>query len=295
MSTMEFKPVATGFCLLEAPRADERGVWFSEIVLGGIRCLRPDGRIDAWLIDRKLIGGIAINNDGAVLCSGTGGIVWVNPATDATGRLLEMIEGEPIGGINDMIPDSKGSLYFGTVDHPAMLSGENFYGRSALCRLDADGRVTELCGGHSFANGIGISPDGRRVYHNDSGVGTYVYELTPDDSLSKGVLLNKEADCDGIAVDREGGVWIAGIQSGEIRRVMPDGKVDRRVPVPGGHVTSLCFGGADLRDVYATTAAPGAGDAAMSGTVSAVRTAALYHARADVPGLPIGRTRFQLS
>jgi hypothetical protein len=53
---MDFKPIATGFCFLEAPRVDERGIWFAECALGGIRCLRPDGRIDTWLAELKPIG-----------------------------------------------------------------------------------------------------------------------------------------------------------------------------------------------------------------------------------------------
>jgi sugar lactone lactonase YvrE len=290
---MDFKPIAAGFCFLEAPRADGRGVWFSECALGGIRCLRPDGHIDTWLAQRKPIGGLAINADGAILCSGPDGIAWVNPATGAAGMLLDTIDGKPVGGVNDMMPDGQGGLIFGTLDHAAIREGKPS-GRSALYRLNVDGRLTQLCEGLKVANGIGISPDGRRLYHSESMAGTYAYDLLPDGSVGEGRLLNEDLDCDGLAVDAEGAVWIACVRSGTVARVMPDGKLNRRVPIPGGHVTSICFGGSDWRDVYVTTASTGAVEVVLKGGVPASMTGALYHARAEVPGVPVARTRFRL-
>lgn len=291
---MEFEPIASGFGLTEAPIFDSRGLWFSDMAVGGIRCLRPDGRIDQWLTDRKTIGGIAINQDGSILCSGTGGLVWLDPDTGRTGALLDRIDGEPIGGINDMIADGKGRLFFGTVDHPGMFGGQPLR-PSALYRLDPDGRVAPLREGLRFANGFGISPDGARLYHNDSSVGTRVYELAPDGSLSGDRFLVEDGDCDGLAVDRKGGVWIAKIVAGSIMRVMPDGAIDFEVSVPGGHVTSLSFGGADGSDLYVTTAAPGAGEAVMRRTEPPKLTGTIYRARSEVPGVPGARTAFGLN
>ena len=291
---MEFTAVATGLCLLEAPRADDRGIWFSEIVQGGIRCLRSDGHMDTSIVDRKPVGGIAFNDDGLLVCSGPDGLVWLDPVNGATGGLLNEIDGEPIRGINDIYPDGRGGLLFGTVDHQAMLRGEDFYDRSALCHLDPSGRVTRISEGHHFANGIGISPDGEQVYFNDSGVGTYVYRRLPGGNFAQVALLSDILDCDGLAVDCEGSLWIAAMSSGELVRLYPSGKVDRRIPVPGGHVTSLCFGGPDLRDMYITTAAPDAGQALLKGDLPRDRTAALYRARADVAGIPVPLTHFRL-
>jgi len=290
---MEFKAVATGFCFLEAPRVADGVVWFSDVVQGGLRRLLPDGRIDSWLPGRRWIGGIVINADGAVLCSGGDGIAWVNPATGASGMLLESIDGKPIRGVNELLPDGNGGLFFGTADvAEAEHGGER--GPSALFRLDRDGRVRQLCGGLTFANGIGLSPDGRRLYFNDTFVGTYACDLLPDGSTGKRVLLAEERDCDGLAVDCEGGIWIAGFQSGAITRLSPDGKLDRRVPLPVEGVTSLCFGGADHRDLYVTTTAPDFAEALAKGNMPSA-TASLYLARSDVAGRPVGRTAFSLS
>src|SRR4051794_19412592 len=90
---MQFQPVATGFSFLEAPRADASGnVWFSDVVQGGIRHRRPDGTLAELLPGKQWIGGLTLNEDGAILCTGRGGITWVNPATGASGMLLTAID-----------------------------------------------------------------------------------------------------------------------------------------------------------------------------------------------------------
>jgi sugar lactone lactonase YvrE len=148
-----------------------------------------------------------------------------------------------------------------------------------------------------FSNGMGVSPDGTRVYMTDSGVGVYAHSLVADGAVKDSTLLFAEPGGDGLTVDAEGGVWSAGIQTGELTRVLPDGTIDRRVPVPGGHPVSLCFGGPDYRDLYVTTAAPDAGAAALDNSKipQVPRTAAIYRARSDIAGMPAGTTSFALS
>jgi hypothetical protein len=61
-------------------------------------------------------GGVLVNEDGSVLSSGPGGIMWNNPDTGKSGWLLREIDGNPINGINEMIPDGTGGIDFGTSD-----------------------------------------------------------------------------------------------------------------------------------------------------------------------------------
>ena len=58
---------------------------------------------------------------------------------------------------------------------------------------------------------------------------------------------------DGIALDEAGGLWVALLGAGCVRRYV-NGDVDLELAVPQPLVTSLCFGGADGRDLYVTTA-----------------------------------------
>src|SRR4051812_43480539 len=104
---MEFTPVASGYCFLEAPRADGDVVWFTDLLLGGLHRLSPGGRIDTFLADSKHIGGVVLNADGAIVCGGSSGLLWLDPATGRSGVLLDCVDGEPLSGANDMYPDGR--------------------------------------------------------------------------------------------------------------------------------------------------------------------------------------------
>lgn len=291
---MQLEPVVTGFCLIEAPRWDERGLWFTDILLGGVRCLRPDGRIDQWLTERDIIGGMVFNDDGKLILSGTGGLVWLDPDSGKSGVLLDAIDGEPISGVNDMFPDGKGGLWFGWVDHIRMRKGEDFFGTSMLCHLAPDGRASRHHGGVGFSNGIGLSPSGDRLYFTDSAAGALEFAVQADGSLGPPALRG-EPGGDGLIVDSEGAVWTCAIGEGTVNRMLPDGAMRDRFPVPGGHPVSLTFGGPDLKDLYVSTAAPDAGMAAIGRVPrdQVPRTATIFRGRSDVAGQPIRRTSFR--
>ena len=59
---------------------------------------------------------------------------------------------------------------------------------------------------------------------------------------------------DGLAVDDEGGIWVALWGRAAIRRYSPHGELERVVDVPADNVTACCFGGDDGRSLYITTA-----------------------------------------
>jgi sugar lactone lactonase YvrE len=287
---MDFETLATGYCFLEAPRADDDGLWFSDILLGGIYRWRRGRDVECFLPDRRHIGGIAINEDGAVISSGPGGLAWLDPATGRTGTILQEVDGEKIG-INDMLPDGRGGLFFGTLTTAD--AGVEGAKANSLYRVDRDGHATLLVSGLKIANGIGLNPDGRRLYHSESLVGTFVYDVLPDGNLGEGELFWDQPSGDGLAVDCEGGVWIACFNSGEIVRLLADGSVDRRIALPHNVVSSLCFGGPDSRDLYVTTGGNDGVDAMLRGE-QPPREASLFHARSDIPGLPVARTQFRL-
>lgn len=289
---MEFTQVAAGYCFLEAPRADGEAVWFVDLLLGGLHRLSPGGRLDTFLADETHIGGVVLNDDGCVICGGRRGLVWLDPRSGRSGVLLDTVEGERLTGVNDMFPDGRGGLYFGTLSR----AGE--YGEpptlTSLCHVDAAGRARKLQDGLKFANGVGLSPDGRRLYHNESLNAVFVYDVQPDGGLANKARFAAQDDGDGLAVDAEGCVWIAGFASGELARYRPDGALDRRIPVPHKVVTSLCFGGADGRDLYVTTAGNEGVERMMQGELPP-REASLFHARVETPGLPVPPTRFAIA
>ena len=88
---------------------------------------------------------------------------------------------------------------------------------------------------------------------------------------------------DGLAIDEAGNVWVADVSgSGALRGFAPDGGEVGRVEVPAKMVTSVCFGGADRRDLYIVT-----GD----NTADPDRRGTIFRTRAEVAGCAVALAR----
>jgi sugar lactone lactonase YvrE len=289
---MSFTPIARGR-YLEALAVDGGTVWFSDVLRGGVQGLHPDGSTSHWLPERLWIGGVAVNEDGSVLCSGPGGIAWFNAASGRSGTLLSTIDGAPLSGVNEMCPDGRGGLIFGTLDIASILKGQKT-APVALYRLDANGKATLLRDGLRFCNGVLVSPDGKSLYHNESFVGTFVYDIAADGSLGQRRMLIEKQDCDGIAMDMRGNLWISGFASEELVCVRPDGAIEQRLPLPGGACTNIRFGGAQGDELYVTTVPLTAGAEIARGRQPTELNSVLYRAPSPAPGRAVARTRFKL-
>jgi sugar lactone lactonase YvrE len=290
---MQFTPIARGR-YLEGLAVDDGNVWFTDVLVGGVQGLHDDGSTSRWLHERMWIGGIAVNEDGSVLCSGPGGIAWFNPQTGQSGTLLTSIDGAPLSGVNEMCPDGHGGMIFGTLDLPSILKGERT-SPVALYRLDLDGKVTLLCEGLRFSNGVRVSTDGKSLYHNESFVGTFVYDIAADGSLGKPRMLVKKEDCDGIALDMRGNLWLSGFTSEELLCVRPDGVVEQRLTLPGGACTNIRFGGVDGRELYVTMVPLTAGAEIARGRQPVEPSSVLYRTQSPTPGRVVSPTRFKLT
>jgi gluconolactonase len=112
-----------------------------------------------------------------------------------------------------------------------------------------------------------------------------VYDVAPDRTVRDRRVFARIPDGwpDGMAVDIEGGIWVAAVFAGEVVRFKRDGTLDRRVQIPAKKVTSLVFGGGDLQDLYVVTA-DNADDASRQGTI--------FRTRSDIPGLAVPKARF---
>lgn len=114
------------------------------------------------------------------------------------------------------------------------------------------------------------------MYHSESTVGIWAWTMRDGIASGTPALFAAADDCDGLAVDFEGGIWVAFWREPAIRRYRSDGTIDRTITLPFPHLVSLCFGGPDLTDLYVTTG----GDADNRGKGGVVRI------RSEVPGLP---------
>jgi sugar lactone lactonase YvrE len=289
-----FEPVARGLYLEGLAVDYERDVvWYSDVITGGVHRLAADGRAQVLNPGRMWTGGVMMNADGAVLSSGPGGIMWNHPDSGRSGWLLHEIDGRVINGINEMMPDGTGGIYFGTNDIDSIIAGQTTK-PTALYRLTRDRQVIQLADGIGFTNGVMLSPDRKRFYCNDTFVSTFAFDVAPDLTLSNKQLFVQKEDCDGMALDAEGNLWITGFRSSAITRVAPDGSPLDPVPTPGGAITQVRFGGADLRDLYVNTVPGDAGDTLKDGGKPSEPNSVMYRARSAIPGMAIAPAQFDL-
>ena len=276
--------VATGYGLIEGPVWDpDRGLYFSDVLNGGVFLLDRAGKISTAVPKRRGIGGMALHAAGGLVVGGRDiACVSLKDGTTKTLLALDAIPGAT--GFNDLTTDGAGRIYVGS------LAFRVFGGETPkpghLHVIDLDGKMRTLSDGVLLTNGLGFSPDGRRLYHCDARRELVrVYDVADDGSVGHGracAATGAGSVPDGLKVAADGSVWVADAHGGRVAVFGPDGRHRRDIAVPRPMVTSLCFGGDDLKDLYIVTGSRG-GPSETCGTV--------YRIRSDVAGLtlPVAR------
>jgi sugar lactone lactonase YvrE len=282
---MKFETLAFGYGLIEAPRVDEQNrLCFSDVQKGGVYRRSPDGAIQTLIPKRRGVGGIAFNEGDGLVLTGRGLIHWSEKTRTSRDIFIEF-EGRKLAGLNDLTTDDRGSVYTGSVEYsPFDESAKRTPG--ALFRIDPPGKAVKLWEGIELSNGLGLSPDRNLLYHSDSQTGAvWAYDVASDRSVRDRRVFARmpEGSPDGLAVDAEGGVWVAAYRAGEVVRFHRDGTLDRRIRMPANNVTSLVFGGRDMMDLYVVTA-DNSEDPDCGGTI--------FRTRSDIAGLAVPKARF---
>ncbi len=108
-------------------------------------------------------------------------------------------------------------------------------------------------------NGLAWSADGKRMFVTHSNQKEIHCIDVADGRLGERRLFARIPDGhgtpDGAAIDAEGGYWCALHGGGRLRRFFADGAFDRDVLLPVSQPTMCAFGGAELEDLYVTSAA----------------------------------------
>jgi sugar lactone lactonase YvrE len=158
-------------------------------------------------------------------------------------------------------------------------------GRGTVHRLDPDGGVHLVLSDVTISNGLAFARDGRSARYVDTPTGR-VDTLEVD--LAAGTVTGRTpfvevtgGHPDGIAVDTEGGVWVALWEGSAVHRYDRDGRLTHVVRLPASQVTCPAFGGPDLADLYVTTSRRGLPEGREPGA------GALFRVRTGVAGVPV--------
>ena len=278
--------LATGFGLVEGPTwINDTGLLFSDVIKGGVYLLDHLNNVLPIVEHRRGIGGIAIHQENGLIVGGRN-IAYKSFTGDKTTILLSNDVTEDALGFNDLTTDSKGRVYVGSVAFKVFSDDEMIPGH--LHVIDVDGSVRTISDGVMLTNGLGFSPDGRTLYHADARDAVVrQYEVSPDGNVSdwKPFVQANNGHPDGLAVAEDGSVWIAMAYGSRVDVFESNGALRESLPVPLPMVTSVCFGGPDLKDLYVVTGSRG-GPSDVCGTI--------FRTRVDVPGIPISEAKVSL-
>ena len=263
--------------------AGEQALYWVDILAPRLHRLDPaTGARHDWPMPAT-IGCAALADDGGLLVALRGGIHHFAPRTGAL-RFIAHPEGDVPGNrYNDGKVSPDGRFFVGTMDE-ATLSRPS----GALYRLDQNGATARVLEGLIVSNGLAWSADGRRVFHSDSkGQQLCRYDYADGAFSNKRIIATpgeEDGRPDGGATDRAGLYWSAGISAGVLNAYTEEGARVRHIALPCAAPTMPCFGGADMRTLFVTSARDHVAPARLRSTPL---SGGIFALRLEAPGVPI--------
>ena len=280
--------LAQGYGLVEAPVWEEgKGLLYSDVLFGGVFRLNLVGEVETVFEHRRGIGGMALHEAGGLIVSGRN-LSFKPFSGGATVTVLEQDEPAGVVGFNDLTTDAAGRIYAGALGASPVFDDGREPRVGDLYLVDLDGSARVVAKDVQLTNGLGFSPDGATLYHSDSRRQTvFCYSVAADGSLGEKRAFAKTegGSPDGLAVSEDGAVWVALAGASGVGVYSPAGAQQGFIEIPQPMCTSLCFGGADLRDLYIVSGSDGS---------QSERAGAVFRTRTEVAGLPVAVARVRL-
>ncbi len=124
-----------------------------------------------------------------------------------------------------------------------------------IWRIDTKGNVSLVAGNMGTTNGIEVSPDGKKLFVNESVQRMiWSFDIKPDGTLGPKTEFKKFDDhgFDGMRSDVDGNLYVTRYGKGTVVKLSPSGKVLQEIDVLGKRPSNICFGGPDGRTTYVT-------------------------------------------
>lgn len=251
-----------GFEAVEGPMPDtDGGVLFTNNAAGRILRIAPDGTLSTWFEAPLGANALTRTPAGDVVATLQKSLAIGVVKPGAQPRILASgFEGKAFNRPNDLVADSRGNIFF-TDTIPLGFTGEPSL-PSALYRLDAGGTLVRIATDIPRPNGVALGPDERTLYvANTSGEWVLAYALdargVPGERREfarlvlpparEGASPPNGAGADGLAVDREGRLYVATTVGVQV--FSPQGAALGIIPVPR-QPQNLAFAGTDRSQLY---------------------------------------------
>jgi len=202
-----------------------------------------------------MLGFVLPRRAGGLVLGTQRGLATFDPQDDRLDVFARPEADRPRNRFNDGRCDPCGRLWAGTMDVDCAA------GAGRLYRVGADRSVQRMLDGLSISNGLCWSSDGSTFYFIDSAarrVDAFDLDAVAGTIACRRPAVRVDASLgfpDGMTIDEEGMLWVAHWGGGAVRRWDPRaGRLLASIDVPATHVSSCCFGGPRLGDLYITTA-----------------------------------------
>lgn len=239
----------------ESPVWDEqKGVlYFVDITRGRIHVLLQNGNTQIVYRSAARIGALALTDKGNLIFT-----------EDTCVSMLKLESGE-VSHISPAIHDGAGCRFNDGACDPQgrFVTGLMFEGPDrrlgALYRFPCSDDAHIIQKEIALPNGLAWSEDGNTLYFVDSIAcsifqASYTAKGMPSDIRLFTKTPTGLGRPDGIALDKEGGLWVCQFNGGCLLRYDRNGCLSDRIIMPVPRPTSCCFGGEDLGTLFITTA-----------------------------------------
>jgi sugar lactone lactonase YvrE len=279
----------------------ERRLYWVDIPACRVRRWDPAaGRAEEWALPQEP-GCIAPAAGGGLVLALRDGVYRARSWGGALQPLVRFQHGATTR-FNDGKADALGRFRAGTYYEPRDARKADLY--CIDCRPDNGngGQPIVQLKAHNAtaANGLAWSPDRHTLYWSDTARhAIYAWDWEARANVLRHHRVFRQFDAkpaawqpgqpgyggrpDGAAVDAEGCYWVAMFEGGCLLRLSPAGEVLAQFEVPARCPTMPCFGGADGRTLYLTTARHRRPPAELQ---ALPHSGCVLSARVDVPGLP---------
>ena len=244
---------------LEGPVFDTQGnLYVTDIPFGRVFRIDPKGEWDLVAQWEGEPNGMKFLNDTELLVTDyKNGLIRLNIQTGQVKSFLERRNSESFKGVNDLVLDARGNVYFTDQGQTGMHDPS---GR--VYRLSTDGKLDLLLNNVPSPNGIVLSPDERFLFVAATrGNSVWRMPLLSDGSVSKvGQFFTSYGPSgpDGLAMDESGRLLVANPGLAYVWVLSHWAEPEEILTGPkGASLTNMAYGGKDRKTLYCTDSTNG--------------------------------------
>lgn len=273
MQIFSHHPCALGEGTLWHPTR-QQVFWFD--ILGKQLRTQRDGRDQLWQFDDYVSAAGWVDDTRLILADAKA--LWLFDLTSGDRDHLITLEADnPLTRSNDGRADPQGGFWIGTMGIRAEP------GAGAIYRYH-QGELRRLYDQITIPNAICFAPDGRSACFTDTVTGRVMRQALDSAGWPVGVpqlyldLSDQGLGPDGAVMDAQGNFWNAQWGASRVACYDPQGALIQTIDLPTPQASCPAFGGADLSQLFVTTAADGITDDPKAGLT--------YHIATQAKGQP---------